>query len=147
MIRFVLEIKKIKKNIELDTEIIQKFCQQEKTILLNIIPDKQFFKYTLSYNNSFKVLCLYRQNVLLKYCINNIDDLIDVNIYIDIIHKILCKIICEYAKKDNITKNEENYLLQFIYNFSRNIYTDIILNYYQYLPNRIQLAIQSVLNA
>ena len=141
----MLEIKKIEKNIQLDKEVIQKFCQQEKEILLKIIPDEQFFNYTLYFNNEYKVLCLYRQNILLKYSINNINDLTDINIYINDIHKILCQIICEQTKNDIITENEENYILQFIYNFSKNIYTDIILKYYHFLPQKIQQAIHRLI--
>jgi len=141
----VLKIKKIEKNIQLDKEAIQKFCQQEKEILLKIIPDKRFFNYTLYFNNEYKVLCLYRQNILLKYSINNIDDLIDIHIYLNDIHKILCYIVCEQAKNDILTENEENYILQFIYNYSKNVYTDTILKYYYFLPQKIQQAIHKLI--
>ena len=141
----MLEIKKIEKNIQLDKEIIQKFCQQEKEILLKIIPDEQFFNYTLYFNNEYKVLCLYRQNILLKYSINNIDDLVDIHTYLNDIHKILCYIVCEQAKNDILTENEENYILQFIYNFSKNVYTDTILKYYHFLPQKIQRVIYNII--
>ena len=143
----MIAIKKINQNNNLSQDIIQKFCQQEKNILLNIIPEKDFFIYTLIYNNKiYKVISTYRDNILLKYNIFTINDLNDINEYLHIIYELLCKIICEQAKNDNITKNEEDFILKFLYNFSKNKYTNIILNYYPYLSNKIQKQINNIIS-
>ena len=123
----------------LTEEEILNACKLEKSYLLHIIPEQDFFDYVvIKKKNYYQIMASYRQKNLYSYKIYQYDELNTLEQWIPAIYKYLCKIICQQAIENNITDKEEEFLNDILtqHQFKNCIY--IIIDHYQYLSESIQ---------
>lgn len=121
-------------------EMVETECIYERDVLLELIPEEQFFDYVLvpctgTFYKEYRVHCSYREKSLFSYNIRSAKDLGNINVWIPSIHECLCRIICFTAYKGEITLKEEQFIIDTMndYNF-QHLHGNILRSYRDFSP-------------
>ena len=131
---------KVKEHEYLTERELYQFCLDEKEKIMDFVPEKSLLDYAIFNKSShYMIVCVYRDILLFRYKLfmNTAKD--QLQSWVPLIHKFICKIICERAKNhETVTFKEEKFLEHILDDNKPAECIEMIVNYSAFLSSEIQ---------